>query len=102
MARERLGGNLSLSRVRCLRGRHRDEMADAMDRGPHPERTPNFSFSPKKPSGVALQLTVVTMHTTAPSSVVAPVKDAHAASVVPNARAAHETTAVHLLSSHGQ
>ena len=47
-------------------------------------------------------ITVVTMHTTAPSSVVAPVKDAHAASVVPNARAAHETTAVHLLSSNGR
>src|SRR5262245_46685824 len=51
MARERPGGNLSLSRVRCLRGRHRDEMADADDRGSHPERTPNFSFAPKKPSG---------------------------------------------------
>ena len=49
---------------------------------------------------VAPQLTVVTMHTTAQSSVVAPVKDAHAASGVPNERAAHETTAVPVSSSN--
>ena len=54
------------------------------------------------PLVVAPQLTVVTIHTTAQSSVVALVKDAPGASVMPNDIEAHETTAVHLSSSHGR
>src|SRR5215468_8844465 len=42
------------------------------------------------------------MHTTVQSDVAAPVKDAHAASVVPNEVAAHETTAARASSSHGR
>jgi hypothetical protein len=53
-------------------------------------------------SAAAPHLTVVTMHTTVPSDVGAPGKDAHAASVVPNAMAAQQTTAVRVASSHGQ
>ena len=49
---------------------------------------------------VAPQLTVVT-HTSARSGVAVPVKDVHAASVVPSETAAHETTAVRASSSNG-
>ena len=49
---------------------------------------------------VALHLTVVT-NTSVRSGVVAPVKDAHAASVVPNEMAAHETPAAPGWSSNG-
>jgi hypothetical protein len=52
-------------------------------------------------AGVAPQLTVVTMSTTVQSDAAAPVKDAHAASGVPNEMAAHETTAVRASSSNG-
>lgn len=61
-----------------------------------------LEFHPTPVHGVAPQLTVVTMHTTAQSGVAVPVKGAHAASVVPNERAAHETTAVHVSSSNGR
>jgi hypothetical protein len=50
---------------------------------------------------VALHLTVVTS-TIAPSGISGHVRDAHAASVVPNERAVHETTAVHAPSSIGR
>ena len=50
--------------------------------------------------GVAPQLTVVT-RTIARSGVAAPVRDVHAAWVVPSETAAHETTAVRASSSNG-
>ena len=49
---------------------------------------------------MAPQLTVVT-NTSARSGVAVPVQDVHAASVVPSATAAHETTTVRASSSHG-
>ena len=52
-------------------------------------------------TAVAPQLTVVT-NTSARSGVAVPVKDVHAASVVPSETAAHETTAVRASSSNGQ
>jgi hypothetical protein len=42
------------------------------------------------------------MHTTVQADVAALVKDAHAASVVPNEMAAQKTTAVRVSSSNGQ
>jgi hypothetical protein len=52
-------------------------------------------------AAVALRLTVVTS-TTAQSDISGHVRDARAASVVPNERAVHETTAVHAPSSNGR
>jgi hypothetical protein len=53
-------------------------------------------------SQAAPHLTVVTMHTTVQADAAALVKDAHAASVVPNEMAAQKTTAVRVSSSNGQ
>src|SRR5262245_25872297 len=50
---------------------------------------------------VALQLTVVT-NTIARSGVAVPMKDAHAAWVVPSESVGHETLAVRISSSNGQ